>query len=747
MVRLLTLTEAGSEAGAKARNLRRLIEQGHRVPPGWVVPAGAASDPDRLAASLEQVLDPWRAYAVRSSADVEDSAAWSFAGQFETRVGVVGLEQVVEAVAAVAGSAEDPRVEPYLRHAGIDPGSVRMAVVVQEMVEPAASGVAFSRNPLTGLDEVVIETVEGRGDALVSGQATPERWVRRWGEWTERPPGESDPAHLGELADTVRRVAEEWGHPVDVEWAWDGSVVYLLQARPLTTVGGAVYSNRMSREYLPGMISPLVWSINVPVVNGAWLELFESLVGPLDLQPEDLARQFAYRAYFNMQAVGDVFEALGMPRDLLEVLMGLPGGSERPSFRPGPGALRHLPRMGAMGRRALRYDRELDRVIPRLENEFAQIESRPPAELSDRELVELILRLEGLARRAAFANIVAPLLMNAYGSRLRRRLEAAGIDPQEVDPAEGEPDIARYDPNSHLARLAEAASALDPETRELVASGDLSPLPGAAPFLERFGHLSDSGNDFSSVPWREDPALLGPVILHHALPSRRRSSPPLPRRLRRLARRAGRFRLERERVSYTYTRGYGLFRPLALEAGRRLAEAGALDRRDDVFLLTRDEMIEALRSTAPNGLRERVAARRAEMDDLADVSMPEVIYGDDFEPALPADPDHRLKGLPTSRGIHRATARVVRGIGEASRVAPGDVVVVPFSDVGWTPMLAKAGAIVAESGGMLSHSSIVAREFGIPCVVSVAGAMRVPDGAIVRVDGYTGEVQWERPGS
>jgi pyruvate,water dikinase len=86
---------------------------------------------------------------------------------------------------------------------------------------------------------------------------------------------------------------------------------------------------------------------------------------------------------------------------------------------------------------------------------------------------------------------------------------------------------------------------------------------------------------------------------------------------------------------------------------------------------------------------------------------------------------------------------VVSGVSEAGRVQPGDVLIIPYSDVGWTPMLARAGAIVAESGGLLSHSSIVAREFAIPCVVSVAGATRIPDGSVVRVDGFTGEVQWE----
>jgi pyruvate,water dikinase len=124
--------------------------------------------------------------------------------------------------------------------------------------------------------------------------------------------------------------------------------------------------------------------------------------------------------------------------------------------------------------------------------------------------------------------------------------------------------------------------------------------------------------------------------------------------------------------------------------------------------------------------------------------MPEIIFGDEFEPAPPADPDRQLSGVPTSRGVHRSTARVVSGVSEAGRVQPGDIVVIPYSDVGWTPMLARAGGIVAESGGLLSHSSIVAREFGIPCVVSVPGAMRIPDGAVVRVDGFTGDVQWEQ---
>ncbi|MFN2227518.1 MAG: PEP-utilizing enzyme, partial [Anaerolineae bacterium] len=99
-----------------------------------------------------------------------------------------------------------------------------------------------------------------------------------------------------------------------------------------------------------------------------------------------------------------------------------------------------------------------------------------------------------------------------------------------------------------------------------------------------------------------------------------------------------------------------------------------------------------------------------------------------------------LRGIPTSRGHYTGPARVLRGIQDFARLQEGDVLVIPYSDVGWTPLFTKAGAVIAESGGILSHSSIIAREYGIPAVVSVPGACQIPDGTPVTVDGYRGEI-------
>lgn len=151
MTAVVPLADATPLDGAKATNLRWLIEHGFPVPPGFVTSADA---PRQV---VEAHIDPARRYAVRSSASVEDSPTFSFAGQFETVLGVSGTDGVLEALRTVHASARDPRVLPYLERAGVVPDDVRMRVIVQHMVPAVSSGVAFSRNPLTGLTDVVVE--------------------------------------------------------------------------------------------------------------------------------------------------------------------------------------------------------------------------------------------------------------------------------------------------------------------------------------------------------------------------------------------------------------------------------------------------------------------------------------------------------------------------------------------------------------------------------------------------------------
>jgi len=205
-------------------------------------------------------------------------------------------------------------------------------------------------------------------------------------------------------------------------------------------------------------------------------------------------------------------------------------------------------------------------------------------------------------------------------------------------------------------------------------------------------------------------------------------------------RRARNFRLLREQISSSYTYGYGLFRYYYLALGEHLAQRGFLDDAQDVFFLYDAEIRQLLTDNQSDfDPRLIVSKHKEDIKRYENIALPSVIYGDDPPPIEDPSQD-KLVGVPTSIGHYTGKVSVVRGIKDFNKVQKGDVLVIPYSDVGWTPLFARAGAVVAESGGLLSHSSIVAREYNIPAVVSVIGATQLQDQTLVTVNGHNGEV-------
>ena len=232
--------EAPALAGNKAATLARLRRAGFPVPPGGVVSAEALRGvhdelPAAVRASLRKVPDvvgpgPW---AVRSSSTREDSEQASFAGQFETVLGVEA-DGLAEAVRRVWRSAFSERVTVY----GGEQGAGSMAVLIQPMIAAEAAGVAFTTDPVSGKQCTVIEAVKGLGERLVSGSATPERWKLEQDGSIEAPSVAKalDAEKARAVSDLAARVEEQLGRPQDIEWAIGGGSVWLLQARPITAL-------------------------------------------------------------------------------------------------------------------------------------------------------------------------------------------------------------------------------------------------------------------------------------------------------------------------------------------------------------------------------------------------------------------------------------------------------------------------------------------------------------------------------
>ncbi|MEJ2359519.1 MAG: PEP-utilizing enzyme, partial [Deinococcales bacterium] len=200
-------------------------------------------------------------------------------------------------------------------------------------------------------------------------------------------------------------------------------------------------------------------------------------------------------------------------------------------------------------------------------------------------------------------------------------------------------------------------------------------------------------------------------------------------------------------------------RQVLLELGRRLEATGALASADDIMMLTLDEALEALNDLPEADLRALVEERRAEMAHFGALEEPELVgsmppgpppqdpvgraIGRFFgtPPEESAEPDV-LKGHAGSPGTARGVARVVRTLAEAQNLHRGEILVAPMTAPSWTPLFGTVAGVVTDTGGVLSHSAVVAREYGIPAVVGTQRATTlIRDGQLIEIDGRSGTVR------
>lgn len=757
--------------GNKAKNLTFLITRRFRVPNTYICTWEAYLDYkregqpvlDRVKKELESRLDPQKCYAVRSSANIEDSLDHSFAGQFMTVLNVREIEAILQAIRSIWDATHTDSIQTYMQASRHSEASLKMAVLLQEMVEPQVSGVAFSRNPITGLDEIVVEAVHGMGTALVQDGITPSRWIYKWGKWVASPQGETIPIDLiRQVVLQTKKIAQVYRRDVDLEWVYDGRDLYWLQVREITAVQGLnIYSNRITKEMTPGLIKPLVWSVTVPIHSTVWIRIISELIGPNDLDPTQMMRAFYYRSYLNNGFLGKVFQRLGLPGESLEMMMGVSStGMGKFSFKPSYRMAPLLPRLMRFLYDKWTYAPKAEDEYARLQAETLQFSLNSLESLDENQLISSLDALVGLNQQCAYHSILCILLMQLYNRLLKSRLAAVGVDFLQFDLTEGMEELRHFDPAVRFTQLHRQFTELDESSRERILSGDYEAFcqlqgieefqRGVAEFFDQFGHLSDSSSDFSAATWRETPGLILQLIASYPqavdvntakvrfkdLPTGK----PNAWIFQLLYRRARQFRLLREMYSSLLTYTLMLIRRYYLALGQRLAQRNLLESGEDILYLYDAEIRSYLNGNASGAeFTGLVAQRRNEIENWKDVALPEIIYGE-VPPLLVKSPVEKLTGIPTSGGYCTGKIKVVRSLRDFSKLNKGEILVIPYSDVGWTPLFARAGAVIAESGGILSHSSIIAREYNIPAVVSVAGALKLEDNTLVTVNGYRGEI-------
>jgi rifampicin phosphotransferase len=745
-------------AGAKAAKLGELARAGFPVPDGFVLTTsafdrfmaanvlGPDSSPEAVAAASMPavVVDSVLAaadvlgdipLAVRSSGVAEDLPNASFAGQYETVLDVRGTDALLAAVRRVFVSAFSRRVTAY-RATQAPQATARMAVLVQRMIAADATGVAFTTNPVTGeRAETVISAVRGSGERLVSGQATPDEWIVRNQEAMCRAaPEEAINANqVLAVAELARRVEAHFGGITqDIEWALVGDELFLLQARPITALPNAV----VWKASLPG-----AWARHIRL--GEWLgdpvtPLFESWGLPrIEERIGVNIRQFAgvpAPQPMHMLVNGWYFCSLSFlpssPASMLWRLLryALPKALVRPRR-----VAMIMPSTAKFGVEVFVREWRTE-LLPRYQALVQQSTSRVD-QLDAPNLIRLVDELVGVAGDY-FTSITA---VAGYAWKAEMPLAAfyhkylfSRIGGSHQRLLCGLSDI------SHVS-ASHAVSCLDwfhPTLGERNPQSATGPDPDA---LARFARAKEE-------------RLQAEAEARSAL----EREPKLLARFEKRLSTAQRFGVIREEQVASFTLGWPVMRRALLRLGELLVERGVLLIAEDVFFLMRSELLAAhVDSKATESLASGVMERRKLWQCQRRLTPP--LFLGEMTPMMirvfessenmlrqegKLSVEKGLVGMPASPGRASGHACVIRTPEEFDRLQVGYVLVAPATTPAWTPLFARAAAVVTDTGSPLAHASLAAREYGIPAVVGTGNATaRLQDGQVVLVDGNTGLVE------
>ncbi|MBE9075738.1 glycerol-3-phosphate acyltransferase [Romeria aff. gracilis LEGE 07310] len=759
------------KVGTKAATLSQLTAWGYPVPPGYVLPAG--DDPTLLVELINPL--PSQPVVARSSAVGEDLLTASAAGQYLSILDLTSGEELEAAIAACFNAYNRPAARRYRRDRGLPEGG--MSVLVQRQVPGVFSGVAFSRDPVAQAgNAVVIEALPGAATQVVSGQVTPERYrvsiddrlIDPDQSWL--PPAEQTPAIQGhgqvpanllqQVAFLARHLEARYhGLPQDVEWSFDGEQLWVLQSRPITNLS-PIWTRKIAAEVIPGVIPPLTWSINRPLTCGVWGQLFTLVLKQraAGIDFEQTASLRYSRAYFNATLLGDLFRRMGLPPESLDFLT-RGAGFSRP---PLTATLRNLPGLLRLARQEWRLPQDFARAD---QQQFGPALARIEAagETSPQDWLQRVETILALLEQATYFNILAPL-----GLALRQAL--LKVDASELS-SRSNPEVQSMTELSAIAtQLRPLLSRLDSPPEPSSAWATLSEQPEAQPvfeqvdrFLDRYGYLSEVATDISVPTWREAPHQVRALLVQMASgpdaeatvsadasshSSSDTSAQPVAARWKV---RQVQTRLDlKGRVAEVYNRLLAALRACFIELEQGWLRQGKFQAEGDIFFLTRAEVQSLVTQPDWPAAQAEIAQRRAGRDrDAALAQVPYLVYGDSSGPhpptpdeSLAALPSSSLKGIGASPGLVEGTIRILTRLDMTAEVDRQTVLVVPYTDAGWVPLLARAGGLIAEVGGQLSHGAIVAREYGIPAVMDVTAATQsLTDGQRVRLDGWHGTIE------
>ncbi|MDJ0601378.1 MAG: glycerol-3-phosphate acyltransferase [Crocosphaera sp.] len=743
------------KVGQKAANLAYLRRLGYAVPNGWILLPG--DDAQILLDYIDPSVE--NPFVVRSSAMGEDTETASAAGQYLTILNVTNQGALKAAILDCLAAYNHPHAVRYRQDRGqTDEG---IALLIQKQVQGTFSGVAFSRDPVNPLNNcVIIEALPGAANQIVSGKITPEQYqVEVYNELendviniktSEQITSRNVPDFIIEKVAILARDIETLYHgiPQDIEWSYDGETLWILQTRTITNLQ-PIWTRKIASEVIPGVIPPLTWSINKPLTCGVWGDIFSLVLKEkaADLDFNQTAILHYQQAYFNATLLGQIFRRMGLPPESLEFLtrgtkMTKPSLSSTLSNLPG--LLRLLKREWTLEKDFWQdYQKRFKPQLDRLENQEIK-------QLSPQELLHNIETILSILKPATYYSILAPLSLALRQALLK-------VSPEQLN-NKMTPEIAALQALENLAneiillinidniKSAEDLFSLLEKTengRKIIQEFSL--------IIEKYGYLSDVATDISIPCWQDHPNLVKTLLIQLTQKHNKRNNNIRNNkknwRIKQVQRRLN----LKGKVTEIYSKFLAQLRWHFLALAQDLMKKNIIEETQDIFQLTYAEIVEIIteeEQEIDSKSQTKIRERQQEFKINKSLNyIPYIVYGNmttvpENETKLSNDSQRKFKGIGASFGQVEGYIKVCHNFQEVGEIKPNTILVIPYADSGWGPLLANANGIIAEVGGALSHGAIIAREYGIPAVMNIDHATkRFKEGQRVKIDGQQGIIE------
>ena len=706
--------------------------------------------------------------AVRSSATAEDLPEASFAGQQETYLNVVGREPLMTAVKKCFASLYSTRAVTYRKQANFDAVKVSLAVVIQNMVESEVSGVLFTADPVSqNSDQMMLNASWGLGEAIVSGKVTPDIYIyskkakriadKKMGdkdilicygrtgiEERKTPLEQRDRFCLNDkqaldVFEMGQKVERHYGSPQDIEWAISDGKLYLLQSRPITTL------NKPANERQPEL------SASQRAVLNNWIEHCPTPLYPLDIEPCEIIDR----------AKSNVFQELGIS------IGGELSMDENGILSFSAGIMRISPLIAKIPFLLGRFTNyavnssNTNGTFSKIKKELEEISAADVSRLSVPALIQQVKVLMNLSEDVAYVRFRYNIFPSVAVSKLLYpTLHRVDKNINEFDLLSDLPyktwelnialrKLAAYiQENKELHRAVTNHKIMDSSAIETIRNDYPDFSVRLQNFLNEFGWKSSSSYcAFGSVSWLEDMAPLFSLIKallqsdnkdlgnnkYQAILEKieRRFSANKAAKVRKKIEEIRGYHVNREESLYLIEMCYGLARRAVFELESRFPEL--FEQPKDILFLRLAE-IYALPADTQN-YKEWVAVRKANRPKNEKLWSGLSLGGN-------ANSENVLTGVSGNRGFCQGKVKKILTLQEFDKMQQGDILVCRYTDPSWTPLFVLASAVVSDTGGPLSHSAIVAREYDIPAVLGCGNATELlQDGQEIIVDGDNGIVQ------